>query len=189
MIPPHPLRLLPIAAMTVILSACAAPTPESTPAPAPTERPNPWPTMAPNPSPAPAPPSQGDWRAVPITQGDWSYTQAGNISSAEFRGTAAGARLAIRCDRSTRQVTILRPGSAPAAIATNIRTESGAQVVRAEPQGGQFPALVVTLGAQDSLLDRIAFSGGRFAVETAGLPTLYLPPYVEISRVVEDCRS
>lgn len=123
-----------------------------------------------------------------MTQGDWSYTQAGNISSAEFRGAADGARMAIRCDRSTRQVTILRPGSAPAAVTTTIRTESGLQAVRAEPMGGQFPALVVTLGAQDSLLDWIAFSGGRFVVETPGLPTLYLPPYVEISRVIEDCR-
>lgn len=188
MIPPHPLRMISVAAISVVLSACAASAPETTPAPTPTERPNPWPTSEPNPSPPPSPQQGLDWRAVPITQGDWSYAQAGNVSSAEFRGTSNGARLAIRCDRSTRQVTILRPGAARAAVTMNIRTESGAQAVRAEPVAGQFPALVVTLGANDTLLDRIAFSGGRFAIETPGLSTLYLPPYVEISRVIEDCR-
>jgi len=34
----------------------------------------------------------------------------------------------------------------------------------------------------------MAFSRGRFALETAGQETLYLPSWPEISRVVEDCR-
>jgi hypothetical protein len=34
----------------------------------------------------------------------------------------------------------------------------------------------------------MAFSRGRFAIETAGLPTLYVPSWPEVSRVVEDCR-
>ena len=186
MIPPHPCRLLPIFAITLALSACSVPSPEPVPAPSPSQ-PVPNQTIG-LPSPAPQP-AAIDWRAVPITQGDWSYQQAGNVSSAEFRGTSAGSRLAIRCNRQSRQVTILRPGSAQSAISTTIRTESGVQTARAEPVGGDFPALVVTLNASDSLLDRIAFSGGRFAVETPGLPTLYLPPYVEVSRVIEDCRG
>jgi hypothetical protein len=46
----------------------------------------------------------------------------------------------------------------------------------------------VVLPARDALLDAIAFSRGRFALEAAGLETLYLPSYPEISRVVQDCR-
>jgi hypothetical protein len=42
--------------------------------------------------------------------------------------------------------------------------------------------------AQDPLLDAMAFSKGRFAVESAGLATLYVPPYPEVTRVIEDCR-
>ena len=44
------------------------------------------------------------------------------------------------------------------------------------------------LPARDPLLDAMAFSKGRFAVEVAGLPTLYLPSWIEVSRVIEDCR-
>ena len=35
---------------------------------------------------------------------------------------------------------------------------------------------------------RAAFSKGRFAIETPGLATLYVPSYPEITRVIEDCR-
>ncbi|MDG2003332.1 MAG: hypothetical protein P8J20_08375 [Novosphingobium sp.] len=48
--------------------------------------------------------------------------------------------------------------------------------------------IAVTLPASDPLLDAMAFSRGRFAVETAGLPTLYVPSWPEVSRVIEDCR-
>jgi len=44
------------------------------------------------------------------------------------------------------------------------------------------------LSARDPLLDAIAFSRGRFALEAAGLETLYLPAWPELSRVIEDCR-
>jgi hypothetical protein len=44
------------------------------------------------------------------------------------------------------------------------------------------------LAATDPLLDAIAFSRGRFAVEAPGLPTLILPTWPEPARVVEECR-
>jgi hypothetical protein len=44
------------------------------------------------------------------------------------------------------------------------------------------------LGAQDSLLDAMGYSRGRFIVEQAGLPTLVIPAWPEIERVIEDCR-
>jgi hypothetical protein len=34
----------------------------------------------------------------------------------------------------------------------------------------------------------MAYSRGRFAVEINGLPTLYLPSWAEVGRVIEDCR-
>jgi hypothetical protein len=46
----------------------------------------------------------------------------------------------------------------------------------------------LTLPARDPLLDAIAFSRGRFAVAVPGEPTLYVPSWTEISRVIEDCR-
>jgi len=58
----------------------------------------------------------------------------------------------------------------------------------ASPVAGPPAALAVSLAARDPLLDAMAFSRGRFAVETAGLPTLYVPSWTEVSRVIEDCR-
>jgi hypothetical protein len=34
----------------------------------------------------------------------------------------------------------------------------------------------------------MAYSRGRFMVETAGLPALYLPSWPEVTRVVDDCQ-
>mgnify|MGYP006891167444 CR=1 FL=1 len=43
------------------------------------------------------------------------------------------------------------------------------------------------LNATDPLLDAMALTKGRFAVEV-GAAKLYLPSWAEVSRVIEDCR-
>ena len=42
--------------------------------------------------------------------------------------------------------------------------------------------------SNDELLDAMAFSRGRFVIEQAGAPTLVVPAYPEVGRVIEDCR-
>ncbi|WP_324743459.1 hypothetical protein U8326_08035 [Tsuneonella sp. CC-YZS046] len=69
-----------------------------------------------------------------------------------------------------------------------IMTETATRLLDARPTGAQSADLATNLSARDSLLDAIALSRGRFAVEAAGLPTLYLPSWAEVSRVIEDCR-
>ncbi len=59
---------------------------------------------------------------------------------------------------------------------------------RAGAVAGPVPAIAARVAANDPLLDAMAFSKGRFAVEVAGLPTLYVPSYPEVTRVIEDCR-
>ncbi|MGE5953581.1 MAG: hypothetical protein ACM308_08200 [Qipengyuania vulgaris] len=44
------------------------------------------------------------------------------------------------------------------------------------------------MAPKSPLLDAMALTKGRFAVETPGLPTLYLPAWAEVTRVIEDCR-
>ena len=44
-------------------------------------------------------------------------------------------------------------------------------------------------GANMALLDAMAFSRGRFAIDVNGLPSLYLPAWPEVGRVIEDCRK
>jgi hypothetical protein len=49
--------------------------------------------------------------------------------------------------------------------------------------------LTADFAAFDPLLDALAFSRGRFAVSVSGTPALVVPPWPEIARLVEDCRS
>ena len=44
------------------------------------------------------------------------------------------------------------------------------------------------VGAFDPLLDAIAFSRGRIAFGVTGQPPLVVPPWADVSRVIEDCR-
>lgn len=66
-----------------------------------------------------------------------------------------------------------------------IRTETAERTQPARLSGMLVRA---RLDPRDPLLDAIAFSKGRFAVEATGVPALYIPPYPEITRAIEDCR-
>lgn len=94
----------------------------------------------------------------------------------------------MTCDRTRRTVTLLRRGKASGRVAMTIQTSKTTRPVTGSARAGPPPVIAVTLPASDPLLDAMAFSRGRFAVETAGLPTLYVPSWPEVSRVIEDCR-
>jgi hypothetical protein len=163
-------RLLGMAAAAA-LAGCA---PRSGPAP-----PLAAATPPPAPAPAPEPPAEAkaDWADLPLSPGDWRYGSAGGGGSeARFGDAAAG--FVLRCDLGRRQLLLARPG-APAGTVLTIRTSSAS---RAVPDAAALPA-------SDPLLDAIAFSRGRFAVEAPGLPALIVPAWPEPGRVVEDCRN
>ena len=92
---------------------------------------------------------------------------------------------AITCDLGSRSITLARAGDASAKLGMRIRTETVERVVDATARDGNVAAV---LPPRDPLLDAMAFSKGRFAVELAGMVPLYLPSWVEVSRVLEDCR-
>lgn len=141
----------------------------------------PRPSSTPRPAQAPPPTASQTWADMPATPGDWRWSNEGGRSVARF----AGGQLVLRCDPAARTVSIERAaGSAPAAALT-IRTQTQARALSATAASG---AIVATVPARDPLLDAMAFSKGRFAVESAGQPTLYVPSWTEVSRVVEDCR-
>jgi hypothetical protein len=66
-----------------------------------------------------------------------------------------------------------------------IVTQTQTRAFNATAQSG---VVSVALQSRDPLLDAMAFSRGRFAVEVTGWPTLYVPSWTEVSRVIEDCR-
>lgn len=155
------------------LSACVPPVPQPTPAPAP----------APAPPPAPPPPPVANWIDAPQTAGDWRYARLAGGGRASFVDPAGTVLFEMVC-AAGRQVTLARTGGQGVA-GMIVRTETAERSLAATASNG---AAVATLAPRDSLLDAMAFSKGRFAIEMAGSRALYLPAWPEVSRVVEDCR-
>ncbi|MBH0112599.1 hypothetical protein I5E68_06490 [Novosphingobium sp. YJ-S2-02] len=174
--------LVSAAALALSLTGCIPSPPKPAPAPQPTSAPVPRPQPQPTTPPAPvAPPT--DWRDAPQSAGDWSLGRASEGTTARF-----AASFELRCNAASRTMTLVRllPAGSPAATGSMaVTTMQGTRTLAAQSIAG---GLAVTLPARDPLLDAMAFSRGRFAVATSGQPTLYLPSWTEISRVIEDCR-
>jgi hypothetical protein len=93
----------------------------------------------------------------------------------------------LRCDRGERRVFLSVRGSNAAPLA--VRTSSTARSLPVSPSGGTPAYVAVSLSPTDPLLDAMAFSRGRFALDQAGAPPLALPAWAEVGRVIEDCRG
>ncbi|NKJ41019.1 hypothetical protein [Novosphingobium sp. SG720] len=169
-----PRNSLIVAVLAALATACA---PQAVIPPAPVRQ-------APPPPPQPAPPPVAsaplDWRDQPQTPGTWRYA----ARQAQFGMAGAGPVFAMECRQG--QVALTIAGSATQPVPAAITTTSQQRALSAAPAGPA--ALVITLPARDNLLDAMAFSRGRFMVEVNGLPTLILPAWAEVGRVVEDCR-
>ena len=68
-----------------------------------------------------------------------------------------------------------------------VRTETADRALSAT-RNAAGTAASAQVAPREPLLDAIALTRGRFAVELAGTPNLYLPNWAEVSRVIEDCR-
>lgn len=163
-----------IAALVCAAAAACVPPPAPTPAPAPARPPAP----APVPTPSPVP-SFTSWMDAPLTPGDWRH--AGGL--ARF-----AEHLVMRCDRAAGVVEIGRVGTSAAPAQMIVRAELMERGIAAQPAESDPAWIFARVPARDPLLDAMAFSKGRFAVEVAGLPALYVPSYPEVTRVIEDCR-
>ena len=173
---------LSLLALSLTLAACVP----ATRAPAPTTMPPP-PTVA-RPAPATPPPvvqaiPSDNWMDTPATPGDWRYARQDGSSVAEFLSPGNERLAAIYCG-SDRQVTIAVYGAGSGPM--TIRTETATRT-QAATASGMFTR--TQLSARDPLLDAMALSKGRFAVEVDGSVPLYLPSWAEVSRVIEDCRE
>ena len=170
------------AVLALALAGCSAPRmiPSATQAPAPTPRPRP---ATPPASPVPL---TTTWQDAPATPGDWTWAAEGGRSVARF----SDGLLTLTCDRAAGTVTLARQASGNSSATLTVRTTSISRALTAAPSPGtnNSGTIAVSLPPRDSLLDAIAFSRGRFAVESPGQPTLYVPSWPEISRVIEDCR-
>lgn len=122
-----------------------------------------------------------------MTPGDWVYRVDGRGSIALFGTVGDDAAVTLRCDRAAGTIYLSRAGADVAPL--TLRTSSLSRTLAVQPTGGTPPYVAVAIAPRDALLDAVAFSRGRFVVEQAGAPTLVLPAWAEIGRVVEDCRG
>jgi hypothetical protein len=129
-----------------------------------------------------------DWIDAPLTLGNWAYENRGSLSLAVFNETGRGAMMAIQCRAPSREVWLVMAGQAVASPTMQVRTETTTRAITAQLSVSERSNVTATLTGSDPLLDAIALSKGRFAVETEGLPPLILPTWAEVTRVIEDCR-
>lgn len=159
-------RTGPLAPLMLAVAGCAAvPTPAAPPRPQPVAA---APTAAPLPT-----PSKG-WEERAVDAGAWRY-DAGGRTAAFVPTGSANPLLSLTCSGDNIRMTSALAGN------VSLRTSAGTDQIRFD--GGN-----ANLGSRDARLDRIAFSRGRFALETPGGDALTLPVQSEIGRVIEDCR-
>ncbi|MEE4288382.1 MAG: hypothetical protein V2J14_03350 [Erythrobacter sp.] len=175
-------------ALTFGIAACVPSVTPPAPAPAP-------PPVAPAPTPTPPPPPPPvtepvyeNWLDAPQTPGDWEYSRLASGSQAVFGNGDPATSLIVSCVMPERRVTLTRPIDTGAQRVMRIRTETVTRDLTATSAPGGTPATVASLDARDPLLDAMAITKGRFAVGLEGARTLYVPAWVEVSRVIEDCR-
>ena len=156
------------ATLMLVVAGCAAiPQPE---APPPAPRP-----VAPAPAPAPLPTSTAGWEDRAIDRGAWRYDAASRTAAFVPTGSA-NPLLTMACSGGGIRMTSALSGN------VSLRTSAGTDAIRFDGGSANLPT-------RDPRLDRIAFSRGRFALETPGGGALTLPVQSEIGRVIEDCRE
>lgn len=126
---------------------------------------------------------------APKSPGDWFYRAVPPFSYAVYGASDTQFDFVMRCDRATRTISIGRVSNQRVQQPMQIRTESSDRLLTAVPRQGSMETLLgADLQATDPILDAMAISKGRFAVEVAGEATMYIPSWPEVTRLIEDCR-
>ena len=173
-----PLRFAGAALTLLALGACVPRGAPPAPVPAPAPRPVPQPSPPP-PRPE-APPA--DWQTGPLSPGDWSYTPSPATPLASYRSD--GISFTIRCQQG-RAIQLGVTGAQGDALL--VRTSYGARRLPAERV--HLNEMLARLPTTDPLLEHMAFSRGHIQVSVEGGPSLVVPAWPEIGRVIEDCRG
>jgi hypothetical protein len=176
-------------ALTFAIAACvpSAEPPAAAPPPPASTVPAPTPTPPPPPPPVIQEPVFDNYLDAPQTPGTWTYVDEPSESLAMFGDRPDAPVFIIRCAGG--QIALartVRPSRARARL-MSITTETASRQLEATPVD-ERPLAAAMLAPRDPLLDAMAITKGRFAVGVEGEPTLYLPAWAEVTRVIEDCR-
>lgn len=176
-----------IASFSLITAlALAGCTPSAETEPVSTPTPSPIQTQASAPLPPPQPVLQNvryeNYLDGPQTPGDWSY-QSG---AARFVSPNGQTILTMRCLSGAGAIRLARPLKVAGNAQMTITTETVKRVHQTKQSDTEGRYLDLQSGY--NLLDAMAITKGRIEIRTDAMPTLYLPAWPEITRVIEDCR-
>jgi hypothetical protein len=165
-----------------LLAACSAP--QQAPVPQPRPQPAPPPIVQPMPPQS----RSADWLDWPLEAGTWAYRTDARGSLALFGPAGANAIVTLRCDKGRGRIFLSVAGNRASGTFT-IRTSSALKSLPSAQASGDPPYVAAEIAPADPILDAMAFSRGRFAIEVAGLRSVALPNWSEIATLIEDCRS
>ncbi|MFN5644945.1 MAG: hypothetical protein ACK450_10170, partial [Sphingomonadales bacterium] len=128
-----------------------------------------------------------DWIDWPIEAGTWVYRTDTRGSVALFGPAGGDAVLTLRCDKGRGRVFLSVAGTAEGSL--TVRTSSTLKTFAAVPSSVTPPYVAAEIMPADQLLDAMAFSRGRFAIEIGSVRAMAVPNWGEVARIVEDCRT
>jgi hypothetical protein len=173
------------ALLMMLAASCVAPSPQSQPAPVP------QPTKAPVVNTEPVRPNivqpTGHWTDWQMAAGAWVYRRDERGSIALYGAPGGDALVTLRCDKARARLFLSRAGNVGGTM--TVRTSSTSKPVAVQPTGGKPAYAASEIGVNDPVLDAMAFSRGRIALELTGTQNIAIPVWSEIGRVVEDCRA
>jgi hypothetical protein len=129
----------------------------------------------------------GHWTDWPMEAGAWSYTRDDRGSIARYGVAGRDALVMLRCDRQRARIYFSRAARETGSMM--VRTSSVSKAVPVGASSAQPPYVASELAVNDTVLDAMAFSRGRIALELPGTQNIAIPVWSEIGRVVEDCRA
>ena len=176
-------------ALSFSIAACYPSVPEvAVPAPAPAPAPAPVQVVQPPASTLQIDAAQyQNFMDKPQTPGTWTYRESDTDSRAIFGTTPRDASFMMRCDKATRRISLNRPTTLRGTQTMRVDTETASKEFTATTLGDSS-VLTADFAANDPLLDSMAVTKGRFAITSPRATGLYIPAWVEVSRVIEDCR-
>ncbi len=176
-------------AVTFGLAACvSSPAPIAAPAPQATSTPAPTPTPTTAPLPVVQEPVFASYLDAPQTPGTWTYVSEPGETLALYGTDPQNPAFILRCGAGEIGLARVVSTQSTQARVMSITTETTRRQLTASPIANRQPLAATTLDPRDPLLDAMAITKGRFSVQVEGERTLYLPAWVEVSRVIEDCR-
>lgn len=107
-----------------------------------------------------------------------------------FGPVGQDAAFVIRCAMPQRRIYLSVQGRAAPGerSAVTIRTSSTMRTLVARSTGADDRYWAAELETRDAILDAMAFSRGRFALQLTDGSEWIIRPWPELSRVIEDCR-